>query len=471
MKKHERIIWILVVVFLCGLFVSVNFLPEAEAASDPYETNAYLQSFEQVFRFVKNNYVDEIDSKKLYEGALKGLFESLDDPHSFYLTEDDMKDMNDTTTGKFGGVGLFISKSRLPGNEAGSSAPAFVEVIAPIEGTPAYAAGLLPGDYIIKIKDESTEKLTIDEVVERLRGTPGTEIEITIMRNKTIVFPVTLKRAMIEVPTVKSAMIDKNTAYLKIIQFTPYTAERVEEALKNFAAKNYKYLVIDLSNNPGGLLQSVIQISDFFLPSGTIVSTRSRIPSENAVYNAGSSTLVPKNIPIAVIINKGSASASEILAGALKDHKRAYVIGETSFGKGSVQQVRGLGNSGFKLTMSRYYTPSGINIDKIGIEPDKTVKEKELTEAEAESLKKLLEGNYINEFAGAGQTPSEKQITEFISGLQKKGIILEERLLRKFIRDRVNRSKTEPPVYDLEYDLALKEAIRMLQAGEILPGK
>ncbi len=468
MKNKERFLWIGVTVVLLACFAIAAITPCLIAQSNTPDTEEYLNMFDSLFKFIQENYVDDIPAEQLYEGAVKGLFESLGDPYSVYLTKEDMEDFADTTEGKFGGVGLYISK-QLQDNLPVNGEPSFreqnsiyVEVIAPIEGTPAYKAGISAGDFIIKIGEESTAGITIDEVVKRLRGKPGTKVIVTILRRPDIIFDVSLERAIIEIPTIKEAMIPGGIGYLRIIKWTPYTANRIKEAITFFKENNYSSLIIDVRGNPGGLLKSVVDTTDIFLSKGPIVSTKSRIPSENDIYTAHKETDVPADIPIVILIDKGSASASEIFAGALKDTNRATLIGETSFGKGSVQQIRGFGDGGFKITTSRYYTPSGINIDKIGIDPDKEVKEPELTEEELDSLKKLLEENLIPAFIEKEPDAGENKINSFINNLHARGIILKDKVLKRLIRQEINRTNNSPPVYDLEYDSVLQEAVKTL---------
>ncbi|TFG61266.1 MAG: S41 family peptidase [Spirochaetales bacterium] len=470
MKNKVRFLWVgtsaLFAVFLIVLTLAPAVLVQSDKTPQN-DTETFSRLFQQVFDFVKQNYVDEIDSQTLFEGAMKGMFDSLKDPYSTYLTVTDMQDLTDTTSGKFGGVGMYITKpvAPEPGTESVEKFYPFIRIVAPIEGTPAAKAGINAGDYIVKIENESTEGMSSDDAVEKLRGTAGSSVTITIMRNESIVFPVTLVRAVIEVPTVKYAMMPGNIGYIRIIQFTPLTDDKVKEGISYLKSYNYKGLVIDVRQNPGGLLTSVVETADFFLSEGTIVSTRSRIPSENAVFSATPSVLVPKEIPIVVLIDKGSASASEILAGALKDTGRALLLGEKSYGKGSVQQVKSIGAGGFKLTMSRYYTPSGVNIDKIGIQPDKEVKERDFTAAENEAYKKLIQENLIRSFVEKNPNPSGDNIISFVAELHQKGISLEDRLLRRLIRNEVNRTNNAPPIFDLEFDLVLQEAVKTLQSG------
>ena len=365
MKSKERLVW-----FICTFLLVLVFADRCPprvltAETKDTETETYLSMFGFLFKYLQENYVDEVSAETLYEGAVTGLFESLGDPYSVYLTASDMEDFSDTTVGNFGGVGLFISKQTEIDKEKNDNGTfrqqhaQFVEVISPIEGTPAYRAGIHAGDFIIAIEDESTAELSMDEVIDRLRGEPGTTVVITIRRKPSITFKVTITRAIIEVPTIRDAVIDDHIGYVRIIRWTPYTMESVRDSIQALDKKGADSYILDVRGNPGGLLSSVVDTADLFLSEGTIVSTRSRIASENEEFTADRQTVIPDDTPVIVLIDRGSASASEILAGALKDTDRAYLIGETTFGKGSVQQIRSFGKGGFKLTTSRYYTPAG----------------------------------------------------------------------------------------------------------------
>jgi carboxyl-terminal processing protease len=338
----------------------------------------------------------------------------------------------------------------------------YVEVAAPMEDTPGWRAGINPMDRIITIDEESTKGLTMNEVLARLRGPPGQPVKVLVRRGESLEFPVTIVREIIEVPTTKYAMIG-DAGYLKLLTFTPKTVERAREALADFKSKNYKSLVLDLRNNYGGLLQSAVDVCDLFLDSGVVVSTRSRLPSENTAYSARGSTLVSPDIPMIVLINRGSASASEIVAGALKDRGRAYLVGERSYGKGSVQQVYPLGSVGFKLTTARYYTPSNVNIDKIGIPPDREVKYPDFTEADTAALNNLLKTNRIPDYIKKNPRAGALEIAAFAETLRRE-FNLDVQILRRLIRNEQIRTVVAP-VYDLEYDIQLQEALNILRGG------
>ena len=465
MKRMKPIPRAIVVAAAILCLVASSFSPQLFADTNDEEIQEYLGMFNSLFRYIKNNYVEDMDPKDLYMGAVRGLFESLDDPHSVYLSESEMNLLKNTTTGKFGGVGLYISKPD-PNKELKEGESPFVEVIAPIAGSPAYKAGVHTGDFIIKIENESTEPLTIDEVVDKLKGTPGTNVNVTIQRNQNIVFDVIVTRAIIELPTVKRDMIG-SIGYLRVIDWTPYTDDRVREAIDFFKEHNYKSIIVDLRGNPGGLLDAVVDTSDLFLKGGVIVSTKSRIPSENVVHTASESQLVPSEIPMIVLVNKGSASASEIFAGAMKDRGRGLIMGETTYGKGSVQWVRPYGTTGFKLTIAHYYTPAGKKVDQIGIEPDKTVQLDPLGDDELDSLREILEKNLVRNFVDENPTENEKKTERFVKSLQSGGIRLKDMDLKSLVRDEYNRRMDFPPVYDIEFDKVLQEAVDMMNSGEV----
>ncbi len=451
----ERTLWIVVTAFLVAVIVLLSFTPRVLAGNQEAETQRLLSTFFEVFRFVQEHYVDaeKVDPNNLVEGALRGMFEALDDPHSAYLSPEEMRDLDDTTMGRFGGVGLIISKI-----DRG------VEVVSPIEGTPAYRAGVNAGDLIVAVDGESVVDFNTDEVLSVLRGEPGSSVTMTIIRGKALKFDVQVVREMIEVPTVRQDMIPGGIAYLRIIQFTPLTVDRVQDALQQFADSGYSSLIIDLRSNPGGLLSGVIDVSDFFLSKGPIVSTRSRVASENHVFYASSrNTIVPEDLPIVVLIDRGSASASEILAGALQDTGRATIMGENSYGKGSVQQIKRVGDAGFRLTMSRYYTPLGKNIDQIGISPDVSVQEPELSEEEEQALSRIIEEELIKDFLSRYPDPTDGDIDSFEQELAGKDIQLSDRYIRRLVRNELNRTNNNPPVYDLEFDLVLQEAVNYLR--------
>lgn len=463
-KRGDRAAWTAAVAILAFCSILSVSVPPAFAQTEASDTQRYASLFQNVYAFVIQNYVDEVDPKVLYEGAMKGMLDALHDPYSTFLDQSAMSDLQDTTVGQYGGIGLYISKT-VPASLKAGEEP-WVEIVSPIEDTPGWKAGIQPGDWISEIDGESTAPLVMDEVLKKLRGAPGSTVVLTIRRGETITFPVAIVRALIEVPSVKKAVLPNKAGYLRIIEFNPQTPNRVRDAVEEFKSQGIKSLVVDLRNNPGGLLSAVIDTADFFLDSGVIVSTKSRTPFENAVYKAKTSLTVPRDWPVVILINRGSASASEILAGALKDQKRAYLIGERSYGKGAVQQIFPLGETGFKLTMSRYYTPSDANIDKVGIYPDLEIKEPELTEEEAADLNRLLEQRAFANFARDTPNASEAEKLAYVRKLRESGARLSERLLERLLRNEFQRTSIAP-AFDLEYDIQLQEAVRILDEGHL----
>ncbi|MDR1838987.1 MAG: S41 family peptidase [Treponema sp.] len=459
-SKSFKWVWIITSAVFCLLF-TFALIPAAAQGTIGTSTQArdHTSAIQSIFDFIIRNYVDEVDPKVLFEGAVNGMFDALNDPYSVFLTESDMSDLSHTTQGEFGGVGLYITKPEVPGR------PPYVEVAAPIEDTPGWRAGINPGDLIVEINGMPTDTMTEDEVLGILRGTPGEQVRLVIRRGEKMEFPVTITRAIIEVPTVKHAMIG-DTGYLKLITFTPMTADRAREAIDEFKQNNYKSLILDLRYNYGGLLNSAVDIANLFLDGGLVVRTRSRMQSENRDFNARRRAMqVSENIPIIVLINRASASASEIVAGALKDHGRAYLVGENTYGKGSVQQVYPLNDTaGFRITTARYYTPSDANIDKIGIPPDREVKFPEYTEEDAEKLNDLINANRIPEFAAENPGASAAQIETFAITLESE-YHLDRAMLKRLIRNELHRTEIAP-VYDLEYDVQLQEALNILRGGD-----
>jgi carboxyl-terminal processing protease len=460
-RTSRPVLWGGITVAGAVFLFALALVPQVTAQGsqgDASTSEEALGLFEQVYEFVQRSYVDEVDPDTLIEGALEGMFEALDDPHSAYLSSEEMRGLTDTTRGEFGGVGMYISK---PIRDNGRSQ--YIEVVSPIEDTPAFRAGLRAGDRIKEVEGESTADMSVDDVVDRLRGEPGTEVGITILRGDELEFPVALERAVIQVPTVKSDMIDDTTAFLRIIQFTPYTDERVREAIDEFQSAGYESLIIDLRSNPGGLLSGVVDVSDAFFDGGLVVETRGRVARENQRYTAGSGREVDDDIEVVVLIDGGSASAAEILAAALKDRGRATLIGRTSYGKGSVQQVRRIGEAGFRLTMARYYTPAGTDIDQVGVEPDIVVEQEELTDAEEQAYIQLQEERRIVEFVERVGEPTDQELSGFIADLQNEGLEVNERYIRRLVRVEVNRRLNRDEAYDLEYDRVLQRAMEFLE--------
>jgi carboxyl-terminal processing protease len=327
-----------------------------------------LQTFTKVFGLIRAKYVEEVDDKTLLRNAIRGMLDGLD-PHSVYLNNEAFEDLQEHTSGEFGGLGMEV------GMEDG-----FVRVISPIDDTPAEKAGILAGDLIIKLGEKSVKGMTLQEAVNIMRGKPGSKLLITVVRKNGPPFDVELERAVIAVKSVRTRMLEPGYAYLRVSQFQANTGQSTREAVEKLQdEKDLKGLIIDLRNNPGGVLQSAVQISDLFVEEGTLVYTEGRDNEIGSKFSATGDDLL-KGLPIIVLINGGSASASEIVAGALQDHKRALIVGTDSFGKGSVQTVLPLSEEhAVKITTALYFTPNGRSIQAQGIKPDIEVKPAKVT--------------------------------------------------------------------------------------------
>ncbi len=343
-----------------ALALLVGTLPASAQAADNKETYRLMELFAEVFDRVRSEYVEPVKDEDLIEAALNGMLSSLD-PHSSYLNERNAKEMDISTKGEFGGLGIEVTMENT-----------WVKVVSPIDDTPAYRAGLQPGDFITHLDGEQVSGLSLSDAVDRMRGPVDTDIRLTIRREGAEAFDVKLTRAVIRVQTVRSHA-EGNIGYVRITQFSQSTDADLKKnvsQLKKDIGKNLSGFVIDLRNNPGGLLDQAISVSDDFLDKGEIVSTRSRRAEETQRFNARAGDITD-GLPLVVLINDGSASASEIVAGALQDQHRAIILGVRSFGKGSVQTLVPLpGHGSMRLTTARYYTPSGRSIQAVGIEPD-----------------------------------------------------------------------------------------------------
>ncbi len=339
-------------------FLIFNFnITKSFSGDDIYKK---IDLFSEVLDKINKQYVDEVDQSEVMDSAINGVLQSLD-PYSAYMSPEMFENMATETSGEFGGLGIEV------GMEAG-----VVKVISPIDNSPAYRVGVKAGDYIVKINNIQVQGKSLSEAVELMRGPVGSDIEITVRRRgerKALTFTIT--REIIEVASVKSEIKDNNIGYLRLTSFNENSSKQIEEKIKAFKKnKNIQHYILDLRNNPGGLLSQAIKISDLFLENGEIVSTKSRKESENKKWFARKGDILDGST-ILVLINYGSASASEIVAGALKDHKRAILIGDRTYGKGSVQSIIPLNNKGaIRLTVSKYYLPSGDSISEIGVVPD-----------------------------------------------------------------------------------------------------
>lgn len=360
-RKGARMTIRFLMVAFATFLLMVPARAETAKKEDPAKTYQLLNLFSEVFEKVRTDYVEELTDQELIEAAIQGMLSSLD-PHSSFLNKDHFKDMQVQTKGQFGGLGIQVSM-----DESG-----LIKVISPIDETPAFKAGIKSGDLISHIDGKPVSGLTLNQAVEKMRGLVGSDITMKIRRSGEKPFDVTVTRAVIKVPSVRHRM-EGDIGYMRISSFTEQTELGLQKAVEAFNKEKgdqLKGIVLDLRNNPGGLLDQAIAVSDAFLGRGEIVSTRSRRTEDLQRFNARPGDIAD-GLPIVILINGGSASASEIVAGALQDHARALILGTRSFGKGSVQTIMPLGvNGAMRLTTARYYTPSGRSIQSVGIEPD-----------------------------------------------------------------------------------------------------
>jgi len=398
-----------------GIMLSLNYSAIADKDTKTQLPLEDLRAFAEVFGKIKSDYVEPVEDKKLISEAINGMLSGLD-PHSAYLDADAFKDLQAGTQGEFGGLGIEV------GMEDG-----FVKVVSPIEDTPAYRAGLKSGDFIIKMDDTQVKGMTLNDAVKRMRGKPDTQIVLTVLRkgeNKPLIMPLT--RAVIKTQSVKSKLIEPDYAYARVTQFQEHTGEDLAKALKAMHDQNkgpLKAMILDLRNNPGGLLNAAVGVSASFLPKGDLVvytegrveDAKMRLTVSPENYVRGKEDYIKqvpaelKTVPMVVLINGGSASASEIVAGALQDHKRAIILGTQSFGKGSVQTILPMNNgTAIKLTTARYFTPNGRSIQAKGIVPD--IQAEEATVNSAEQGFNLREADLTRHLSNPkeGEAPAEK---------------------------------------------------------------
>ena len=451
---------------LAGVLTTVSLQTVARGSLAPLPLEE-LQQLAAVFGMVKTDYVEPIDEKKLISDAISGMVASLD-PHSQYFDKKSFKEFREGTSGRFVGVGIEISQE-----------DGLVKVVSPIEGSPAFRAGLKPNDLITKIDDTLVKGLTLNEAVKRMRGEPNTKVLLTIYRkdeNRT--FPVTITREEIKTVSVKGKVIEPGYGWIRLSQFQERTvddfARKVDEIYR--AEPNLKGLVLDLRNDPGGLLDAAVAISAAFLPENvTVVSTNGQLAESKFVYKAapefyqrrsGADPLkrLPaalKNVPLVVLVNEGSASASEIVAGALQDHKRATILGSQTFGKGSVQTVRPLGpDTGLKLTTARYYTPNGTSIQAKGIIPDVLVDE--TAEGNIFAALRTRESD-LQKHLGSGQGPEVKDPAR--EKAREEALKRAEEEARKPPQDR------KMPEFGSDKDFQLAQALNQLKGRPVLISK
>ncbi len=451
-KISERKFHLILAAFLIGIFLGINFSFMARAAEPTYK---YLDYFHRVFQIIMTDYVDEPNIKEMFYGSIRGMLKALDDPYSRFLDEEAYKELQEMTTGKFVGVGIEIS------SENGD-----IIVVTPIEESPAMEAGIMAGDSIVKINDSFVRGKKLSEIVNMIKGIPQSKVSLSIKREGIADFlDFELERAPIKIKSVKFDVIQEHSiGFIKIINFGSDTGKDVASAVRDLNKKGIKKLILDVRYNPGGLLTGATEISDLFLEKGrVIVTTRGRegsgilseFKSENEPQYTGD---------LIVLINKGSASASEILAGAIRDNKRGKLLGEKTFGKGSVQKSFNLDEDvGVAITVARYYTPSGEMIHKKGIAPDISVPMELFSNKDIEALQKIEKNRILDSFVKKDMAFSPETKKQFIEYLTSQGVTLSEKASYFILKNKLHKYKKKPS-YDLEFDTQLTEAIKYFNA-------
>jgi carboxyl-terminal processing protease len=444
-RHKSSLMWI---VFCLGLVFIFSGQVVTNVSAIPREDYENIETFTSILSIVKKNYVDDVNSKDLITGAINGMLSSLD-PHSAFLTPDLYKDLQMDTQGRFGGLGIEITVRN-----------GVLTVVSPIEDTPAYKAGVKAGDQIIKIEDEFTKDMTLVDAVKKMRGNKGSKITISIKREGiSELLNFDLVRDTIRVQSVRSRVLEEGYGYVRLAQFQERTDRDLQKALEKLKEEKggLKGLVLDLRNNPGGLLTQAVRVSDMFLESGMIVYTDGRLESQKQKYFAHKDGTW-SNFPIVVLINGGSASASEIVAGALQDHKRAVILGTKSFGKGSVQTILPLDdNSALRLTTARYFTPKGRSIQATGIVPDIVIENPvQIPETKVENRDRpiLREENLPGHLRNPNSKPEVKEPQKDSKEIEKKPE--EEKTVQP-----------TPPNEGTENDAQLKRALEMLKGWDV----
>ncbi|WKC90745.1 S41 family peptidase [Borreliella carolinensis] len=465
--------FLICVYFLLTLGISSLVIVESIFAFDESNNKLSRSNYEQMmiqaFEFVKENYVDPVSDEVIFEGALKGIFQALDDPYSQYLTKKDLEEISKTTVGDYVGIGISIIKKMhsQDKNEAKNLDPnsACVSIVTPFEGGPAYKAGIKSGDCITAVDGKSVYSMEVDKVVDLLKGKEGTKVKVSILRGKNLTLDFELTREKIEIQTIKYDVINSDIGYIRIVSFNPHTSVDFRKALDILKNKNIKSLILDLRLNTGGYFQAAIKMADDILSKGIIVSTKSRNSSKPIDYKASSKQVLPANIKIVALIDRSSASASEVFVGALKDNKRAYIIGEKSYGKGLIQHVIPFYTGGFKITSSKYYTPSGKSIHKVGIAPDLEIKSPDFSEEEALIYKEIFDKKLIEGFLKGKKSITEQEIDVFVENLVKENpkYKIDKEFLGKYVFfNYYQDNNKELPIYNLHYDKVLKTACEYL---------
>ncbi|MBI4977299.1 MAG: S41 family peptidase [Spirochaetes bacterium] len=464
-SKKERIIWVAVVVFVIAISFINIYRPSRAGAQERGGDNdfyRYMTLFQNVYNSLQENFVDsdKVSAKKLITGAIKGMLEAVDDPFTMLMDDKLTAELNSEMAGEFGGLGIVL----------GMNDDSWLTVTAPIEDTPAERIGVHGGDIISEIDGKTTKGMSIEQAVKILRGKPGTKVTITVVRegeDEPLRFTIT--RAIINIKSVKYQMLPgpEKTGYVRITTFGDKTLNELKAALADLNQNGMKRIIVDLRNNPGGRLDTAFRTVDLFVSQGKIVYTRGRNPQQNSDFYAQPNDDLCIDIPMIVLVNKYSASASEIFAGAIRDNKRGVLVGEKTFGKFSVQQVLPLdpkNNVTYKMTIAKYYTPLGRSLHKEGLPPDYTADEEQFSKEDMTAVRKIREGKFISEYMK--QHPKADAdavaIPKLAATLSTSCIKVRQELLERMIAIERGRAESYKRVVDLKYDRQLQYSMELI---------
>lgn len=425
-----------------------------------------MRKLELLYRLVERDFLYEIDNNAVFESMAKGLFAALDDPYSGYVVAKEAADFTEETTGTYGGIGAYISKNFLEYRDFSKPDTYMVNITSVFPGSPAEMAGLRSGDLISHIDGKPVDDWEAEEASRALKGEPNTTVILTIHRGSTV-FDVSVVRKIVTVPTVSKTYIDDTIGYLRITQFTNSTTEQAGKVIQEFANKNLKGIILDLRDNPGGVVDSAVSVADMFLSGKPIVHIYTKNDARKESYTARTSTLFSTSIPMIVLVNKGSASSSEILAGALKDNNRATLVGNTTYGKGLIQLVSPFDEGYYTLTTSQYRTPNGNDINKVGIPVDYDIEEIVVAEEDLDRYTEFVQSGIVETFVDEHPEYSEVAVQLFLSQVEAAEEPLPRDIYRLLLRrEYLNRMPYEErPIVDPDYDPALKKAIDLLTTG------
>lgn len=475
MRKTKTIVLLVILVLFVGQAtaatgVGENFIPKflgstfssaSQSQQDEIATN--MQKLELLYRLVARDFLFDIDHNAVYESMAKGLFSGLDDKYSAYILSKDAADFSEDTSGTYGGIGAYISKHYLEYRDFSKPETYMVSITSVFPGSPAEKAGLRSGDLISHIDGEPVDSMEAQEASRALKGKSDTEVILTILRGQST-FDVTVVRKIVTVPTVSADILEGDIGYLRITQFTNSTAQQVHKELLTFLEEDVKAIILDLRDNPGGIVDSTLSVADMFLSEDTIVHVRGKNADHDQTLKANKGSLVPSTMPLVTLVNKGSASASEILAGALQDNKRSPLIGSQTFGKGLIQIVSPFGDGYYTLTTSQYKTPSGAEIHTVGIPVDIEVDDVYIADDEMEAYLEFTNSGVVEEFVAEHPGFSFENVQLFLDSVVGEDPPFGKEVYRLLVRREYLNAipYEERPIADVEFDPVLKEAIEYL---------